>query len=151
MFQPSGKGLQTIALKPLLGASTAGYARLNAAYPKPISWSLDQSGAVLAMPVLCVWISWESERRLERALLPVALQGEFAFEVGLPVGTPIERPSAILAQVESAIVANQEDIQKLIVTFGFDATNMRRSDEGEHSARFKVVLATNNDQTATEE
>jgi HAE1 family hydrophobic/amphiphilic exporter-1 len=83
-------------------------------------------------------------------LLPEVHQGEFTFEVGLPVGTPIERTSVILDEVEKTILANKQDIRTLLVTFGFDATNMRRSDEGEHSARFKVTLAANRDQAGTE-
>jgi HAE1 family hydrophobic/amphiphilic exporter-1 len=136
---------------PIVRVSGAGIGTLNRYYPKVISWALDHSGAVLAMIALCGWMTWEAGRRLDTELLPEVHQGEFAFEVGLPVGTPIERTSAILGEVEKAILADQIDIEKLIVTFGFDATNVRRSDEGEHSARFKVVLAPNRNQAATEE
>ena len=90
---------------------------------------------------MCGWITWETGRRLDTELLPEVHQGEFTFEVSLPVGTPIEKTSAILGEVEKTILANKQDIRTLLVTFGFDATNIRRSDEGEHSARFKVVLA----------
>jgi len=57
------------------------------------------------------------------------------------VGTPLEKTVLSFEEVEKTIQANREDIRDLIVTFGFDATNIKRSDEGEHSARFKVVLA----------
>jgi hypothetical protein len=77
---------------------------------------------------------------LETELLPEVHQGEFTFEVNLPVGTPIEETGAILSRVEQAILANKDDIHTLIVTFGYDVTNMKRSDEGEHSARFKILI-----------
>ena len=101
--------------------------------------------------MLCGWITWEAGRRLDTELLPEVHQGEFTFEVSLPVGTPIERTVAILGEVEKSILAHKQDIRTVLVTFGFDATNIRRSDEGEHSARFKVVLEANRDQTFTEE
>jgi HAE1 family hydrophobic/amphiphilic exporter-1 len=63
----------------------------------------------------------------------------------------LERTTAILEEVEKTILANREDIRDMIVTFGFDATNIKRSDEGEHSARFKVILAASTDPVATED
>jgi hydrophobic/amphiphilic exporter-1 (mainly G- bacteria), HAE1 family len=90
--------------------------------------------------LLCGWLTWQAGSSLETELLPEMHQGEFTFEVGLPVGTPIEETSAVLARVEQAILANKDDIHTLIVTFGYDVTNMKRSDEGEHSARFKILL-----------
>jgi hypothetical protein len=39
----------------------------------------------------------------------------------------------------------------LIVSFGYDVTNLKRSDEGEHSARFKVVLDSGRDPVGTED
>ncbi|HLE84771.1 MAG TPA: efflux RND transporter permease subunit, partial [Thermoanaerobaculia bacterium] len=78
---------------------------------------------------------------LDSELLPEVHQGEVTFEVALPVGTPVEETAAILGPVEEAIRAEVESIESLLVTFGFDAANTQRSDEGEHSARFKVLLA----------
>lgn len=143
--------LQKIMLGPVLKVSTAGYDRLNLFYPQAINWALNHRAAVLGMVLLSGWVTWEAGKRLDSELLPEVHQGEFTFEVGLPVGTPLEHTTAMLSEVERTILANKEQIEKLMVTFGFDATNMRRSDEGEHSARFKVVLAANRDQTATEE
>ena len=37
-------------------------------------------------------------------------------------------------------IVDLEKIDTLLVMYGFDTTNMKRSDEGEHSARFKVLL-----------
>jgi HAE1 family hydrophobic/amphiphilic exporter-1 len=42
--------------------------------------------------------------------------------------------------VEAAVLAEREHIEGLIVTFGFDPATSQRSDEGEHSARFKLIL-----------
>lgn len=138
-------------LGPLARLCGLAFAGLNRGYPKAINWALNHPGAVLVGVLLCGWLTWEAGRRLDTELLPEVHQGEFTFEVGLPVGTPIEQTSAVFDTVEKTILANKEDIRTLLVTFGFDTTNIRRSDEGEHSARFKVVLASNRNQAATEE
>jgi HAE1 family hydrophobic/amphiphilic exporter-1 len=139
------------ALRPMVTLSASGLAVLNRIYPRTLNWALNHSGAVLIGVVLCGWVTWEIGRRLDSELLPEVHQGEFTFEVNLPVGTPIEKTTAILDDIEQTILAEKQDIRSLLVTFGFDATNIRRSDEGEHSARFKMVLVPNRDQAATED
>jgi HAE1 family hydrophobic/amphiphilic exporter-1 len=151
MFKPLWLLTNKVVLKPVLKVASFGFDALQRDYPKAISWALDHRGVVLVSVAVCAWITWESGRRLDTELLPEVHQGEFTFEVGLPVGTPIEKTVATLEEVEQAILANKQDIRTLLVTFGFDATNIRRSDEGEHSARFKITLADNRDQAGTEE
>jgi len=140
-----------LILAPLVRIGGMGLAGLNRLYPKTIRWALSHPLTVFLGVAVIGWMTWEGGRRLETELLPEVHQGEFTFEVSLPVGTPIEQTTAILGDVEETILANRMDIQTLLVTFGFDATNIRRSDEGEHSARFKVVLVPNRDQATTEE
>jgi len=141
LLKPAGTGISKVLLSPIVRVSGAFLDRLGRAYPRAINWSLNHSALMLACVVACGWITWEAGRRLGTELLPEVHQGEFTFEVNLPVGTPLEKTVAALEEVEKTILANREDIRGLIVTFGFDATNIKRSDEGEHSARFKVVLA----------
>jgi HAE1 family hydrophobic/amphiphilic exporter-1 len=45
-----------------------------------------------------------------------------------------------LDEVERLILANRENIEAILVTFGYDVTNIKRSDEGEHSGRFKILV-----------
>lgn len=151
LLKPLWYLLNRFVLTPVVRLSGRGLAVLNHIYPRTVNWALDHPVPVLLGILLCGWITWEGGRRLDTELLPEVHQGEFTFEVNLPVGTPIEATSEILGEVEKTILANKRDIHTLLVTFGFDATNIRRADEGEHSARFKVVLAANRNQTATEE
>jgi HAE1 family hydrophobic/amphiphilic exporter-1 len=141
LLKPAGAGASKVLLTPIVRVSGAFLDRLGRWYPRAINWSLNHSALVLSCVLACGWITWEAGRRLGTELLPEVHQGEFTFEVSLPVGTPLEKTIAAFEEVEKTIQANREDIRGLIVTFGFDATNIKRSDEGEHSARFKVVLA----------
>jgi hydrophobic/amphiphilic exporter-1 (mainly G- bacteria), HAE1 family len=135
---------------PLKLANTA-LNSLNSLYPRCVRWSLRNPAAILGLMAAMLYFSWSLSTRLQTELLPEVHQGEFTFEVNLPVGTPIEETIGILSPLEEVILENKDDIQTLLVTFGYDVTNMKRSDEGEHSARFKVVLVPGRDPIATED
>ena len=120
-------------------------------YPRSIEWSLNHPLPVLLAAGLCFYGTWQTATQLDSELLPEVHQSEFTFEVDLPVGTPLEETQAILGEVEKTILENQSDINAVLVTFGYDVTNMRRSDEGEHSARFKILLEESRDPIVVEE
>ena len=113
---------------------------LTRVYEKTIRWALRRPGIVglIAMATLAATVAVALS--LSSELLPEVHQGEFTVEVALPVGTPLEQTEEILGPVEAAILAEREHIEALIVTFGFDPATSQRSDEGEHSARFKLIL-----------
>lgn len=112
----------------------------ESAYPPLLRWSLRRSGTIALLALLaCASVVWLG-LQLETELLPEVRQGELTVEVALPVGTPIEETDAVLAPVERAILQEVEGIRRLLVTIGYDASNTQRSDEGEHTARFKVLL-----------
>ncbi|MBL9139738.1 MAG: efflux RND transporter permease subunit [Verrucomicrobiales bacterium] len=124
--------------------------QLQTRYPAWIRGFLIHPLPVLAGMVACAVLTWEIGRRLDNELLPEVHQGEFTFEVDLPVGTPLEETVALLTPVEKAVLADLQDIEAVLVTFGYDVTNIKRSDEGEHTARFKIVLRPGSDPAQTE-
>lgn len=126
-------------------------AGLNRAYPKAVDWALRNPVPILGIMALSFAVTGLVGRSLDTELLPEVHQSEFTVEANLPVGTPLEETARILNRVEAAILEHKSDIRSLIVTFGFDVTNMKRSDEGEHSARFKVLLEPSNRPAVTEE
>lgn len=126
--------------KPFLWATDRGMARLQAGYPRAIRWALARPATIVGLTLVVVAVTWLAASDLGSELLPEVHQGELTFEVRLPVGTPLEETDEVLAPVEAAILAEREHIDSLIVSVGYDAANAQRSDEGEHSARFKVLL-----------
>ena len=111
-------------------------------YPRLIRRALANPAAMLALIVGCFGLTWWVGKQLETELLPEVHQSEFTFEASLPVGTPLDQTISILDGVEKSILENKKElgIDTLLVMYGFDTTNMKRSDEGEHSAIFKVLL-----------
>jgi len=120
-------------------------------YPRMLSWSISHVPVVLLLVVGCLSVMYLAARELDSELLPEVHQGEITLEVALPVGTPLEETAAVLTPVEQAILTDIAPIDALIVTLGYDASNTQRSDEGEHTARFKILLAPSDDNQAVEQ
>ena len=125
---------------PLLAATSALLGLCERWYPRILRFSLQNIGLTLTITLLLFGVVYQLGVTLDSELLPEVHQGEFTVEVALPVGTPLERTNEILAPIERAIIAEQGSIEDLLVTVGYDAANSQRSDEGEHTARFKVLL-----------
>jgi HAE1 family hydrophobic/amphiphilic exporter-1 len=123
-----------------LKASGALLESLNRIYPGSLRWALAHPGFVFFLVIATMVLTGSLLLRLDTELLPEVRQGEFTVEVALPVGTPLEETDSVVSPVEQAILAEREHIAGLLLTVGYDAANSNRSDEGEHTARFKVLL-----------
>jgi HAE1 family hydrophobic/amphiphilic exporter-1 len=130
---------RVVAYFPLLAADRFIRA-LQVGYPSVVRWALSHTVTVFALVAVVLWVTWQLGRRLDTELLPEVRQGEFTVEVSLPVGTPLEETESILDPVGDAILSERESIDSIILTLGYDPTQSQRSDEGEHTARFKVLL-----------
>jgi HAE1 family hydrophobic/amphiphilic exporter-1 len=113
---------------------------LSDVYPRVLRGALARPLVVVLAVAACFWATWEVTSSLQSELLPEVHQGEFTVEVALPVGTPVEETLSIVDPIERAILTEKEQIQSLLLTVGYDSANSQRSDEGEHTARFKVLL-----------
>jgi len=151
VFQPVLAKVGRWGLHGLAGVVMGVTDRVQEAYPGWIRRALLHPVVMMIGMLGAGWLTWELGQRLGTELLPEVHQGEFTVEVDLPVGTPLEETESTLAPVERAILAENEGIRAVLVTFGFDATNIKRSDEGEHTTRFKIVLGSGQDPVATEE
>jgi HAE1 family hydrophobic/amphiphilic exporter-1 len=123
---------------------------IRRAYPPLLRSAMAHPSLVVVIVLGCLWITWQVTRGLGSELLPEVHQGEFAVEAALPVGTPLEETDDIVSPIEQAILAEKEHIRSLILTVGYDSTDTTRSDEGEHTASFKVLLDKTRDVAATE-
>jgi HAE1 family hydrophobic/amphiphilic exporter-1 len=113
---------------------------LGKSYPAVLRRALAHPVLVIAVVALCLAGSWQIVRGLDSELLPEVHQGEFTVEVALPVGTPLDATESVLSPIERAILKEKAHIRSLILTVGYDSETSDRSDEGEHTARFKVLL-----------
>ena len=122
-------------------------------YPRLLRLALAFPPAMVAVMVACFALTYFVGKQLQSELLPEVRQNEFTFEVALPVGAPLDRTVLVLGDVEQAILDQKDELQieTLLVMYGFDTANMKRSDEGEHSAKFKVLLKKTENPKQTED
>ncbi len=113
---------------------------LGEGYGGALRWAVAHPGIMIAVTVGLFSVTAWVGSRLDSELLPEVHQGELTVEVAMPVGTPLESTDQILRPVEQAILEEKQHIRSLLLTVGYDAANSQRSDEGEHTARFKVLL-----------
>jgi len=125
---------------PLLRATESAMATVGETYPRVLGWALRHPGAMSAATLACIALTATLALRLESELLPEVHQGEITFELQLPVGTPLETTEAALAPIEKAVLSERAHIRAVLMTVGFDPTASQRSDEGEHTARLKLIL-----------
>ncbi|HVF61184.1 MAG TPA: efflux RND transporter permease subunit [Thermoanaerobaculia bacterium] len=137
---PAARALMRLLSRGSRRAASGRAGRLRTAYPAAVRWGVEHPLPVVAATALLMAGTWLLASRLSSELLPEVHQGEFTFEVALPVGTPLEETEAVLAPVEQAILEEREHLRSMILAVGFDAANAQRADEGEHSARFKLLL-----------
>lgn len=116
-------------------------ARVNARYDALLERSLAAPARVLALLAVALAVTVAGFVGLDSELLPEVHQGEITFELALPAGTPLARTIELLAPIEAALAADGERIERVLSTYGFDPALSTRSDEGEHTARFRVLLA----------
>jgi hydrophobic/amphiphilic exporter-1 (mainly G- bacteria), HAE1 family len=112
-------------------------------YPKVLRWALANPLSMVMLALACFILTYTVGSQLQSELLPEVHQSEFTFEAALPVGTPLDETVSVMNDVEQTILKRKDElhIATLLVMYGFDTSNMKRSDEGEHSAKFKVLLA----------
>ncbi len=113
---------------------------IHRVYPRILGQTLSHPVPTLLFLILSLWATWWIGRGLGTELLPEVHQGEFTVEASLPIGTPLEETQRILGRIEESLLADRESIAAVLVSYGYDATNIKRSDEGEHTARFKILL-----------
>ncbi|MEM8962468.1 MAG: efflux RND transporter permease subunit [Acidobacteriota bacterium] len=113
---------------------------LQGVYPRVLRWSLANPLVMILLAGVTFYATYAIGSNLDSELLPEVHQGEVTFEIALPVGTPLEETEAVIDPIAEAILAEREHIEKLLVTVGYDPENAQRSDEGEHTAKFKVLL-----------
>ena len=123
-----------------LRLTDASLASLSRLYPGLLRAALRHQIVVFGSVLACFGLIWWTVATMDTELLPEVHRGEFTFEMTLPVGTPLPETERVLAPVEEALLKEVDDIEALIVTTGYDPTTTQRSDEGEHTARFKVLL-----------
>ncbi|MEM7246368.1 MAG: efflux RND transporter permease subunit [Acidobacteriota bacterium] len=123
---------------------------LNRAYPKVLRGALAAPVVVFLLIGAVLFVTVQMASELEAELLPEVHQGEFTVVASLPVGTPLTETLSRIEPIERRLLDEPGEIESLMLTVGRDPDSTR-SDEGEHVARLKVLLAPGVDRATAEE
>lgn len=125
----------------IMWPASRGFEALSAAYPRWLRAALQRRVAVLATAFVLfaasvLWIS-----QLGTDLVPVLAQGEFAFQMRLPEGTPIEATADIVERIEASLVSDPVFERVFSVVGNLPSTASGRQTTGENLAQISFVLA----------
>lgn len=142
-----GRGLLRL-LAPVLNRFEAALEGVRGRYPVWLEWVLNHKGRVLASTGLLVAGATAASFRLGAELIPPMTQGEFAFEIRLPEGTPLARTDRLLREVEGQVAAF-EGVETVFSSAGGSNRNQfARQLEEEHVGQLHVVMEDRRDREA---
>lgn len=115
------------------------YDRLDRRYPSILGWAMRHPATVLGWAAALLVLSAFGVGAVGSELIPEVHQGRFTVEAALPVGTPLDRTVALVAEAESIIAAHPE-VASVYSAIGSERRADAKPDEGEHTARLLVQL-----------
>ena len=142
-----GRGLLRL-LAPVLNGFEAALEAVRGRYPVWLESVLNHKGRVLAATGLLVALAIVASFRLGAELIPPLTQGEFAFEIRLPEGTPLARTDRLLKEVERQVAAF-EGVETVFSSAGGSNRNQfARQLAEEHVGQLHVVMEDRRDREA---
>ncbi len=136
-------------LRPVLRLFEAFEARIYRWYPMAIRSALRRPWVVLGTAALLLAASIVSAGRLGVELVPPMVQGEYAFDVKLPEGTPIESTDRLLSDVAKRATL----VPGVATVFSTAGGGKGGTDQGsrvENLGELLVLMRDRNDKTAEE-
>ena len=128
-----------------------GYKAVEDAYPIIMQKSLDNKLALIgSVVVLFLFSVYVVAPRLGSELIPEVHQGEFYVELTFPIGTPVEKTDERAVPI-AGMIKDIPGVKNVAISSGTDKTATTDTDEGEHTSRITVRLATNTDLEQEEE
>jgi HAE1 family hydrophobic/amphiphilic exporter-1 len=150
LVRAAGRGIGRV-LDPPLNAFTAAYDRLSEAYPRSLTWSLDNKPLVFATAAGLVGLGAVAYGGLGAELIPPLSQGEFSFEIKLPEGRPLEQTDRVIRDIE-AQVRKIPSVETVFSSVG--GSNENQFSTGaleENLGRFYVVMKNRRDKVAEQQ
>jgi len=132
--------LLALPIKAVFAGFNWSYGKIEAAYPRLLTYSLENKAMVLcSVAVAFLFSIFIVAPRLGSELIPEVHQGEFNVDVIMPVGTPVERTDARTVGIQEFLM-QQPAVAKVAAVSGTDKTASTESEEGEHTAKLTVTL-----------
>ncbi len=117
------------------------YQRIEQGYHRLLTWALENRTVVAAGSALLLLACIQGLLpRLGSELIPEVHQGEFDIQARLPVGTPLVRTDQYVTNLEKIVLADP-DVENISTIVGVEKATNPTSEEGEHTGRIRVKVA----------
>ncbi len=128
------------ALRPAVSLFGRGIERVTLMYRGIVRGSVRRPGAVLAVVIGVLCVTWMAAYRLDTELVPELHQGELSVEMALPVGTPLDVTDVAAARVEARLAEELSRVRAMVTTVGTERDDVDEGERGEHTATIAVSL-----------
>ncbi|GAB4112709.1 MAG: efflux RND transporter permease subunit [Acidobacteriota bacterium] len=139
LLRVAGRGINW-ALAPILNGFDRLFEALTRTYPKVLRWALDHKGGVGILAVLLALGAFSLYPRLGVELIPSLTQGEFAFEIKLPEGRPLQHTDRLMRELETKVSAFPEVAMAFSSVGGSTENQFARNAIQENQAQLYVVM-----------
>ena len=136
----SWKGLTT-AFDVITRPAAWTFSRLERAYPKIIGAALRHRAAVVGIAFVAFVGAIAAIPLLGTELVPDLRQGEFAFRLRLPEGTPLEATASVVERIETPLASEDRFTRIFSVVGSLPSAASGRQTLGENLAQIDFVLA----------
>ena len=127
-------------IAPFLKVFSIVYSRLESFYAGVLDGALRRRTLTLLVAMLSVLAAIFMYKSLGKELIPELVQGQFNIEVKLPAGTPLERTSQVMFQMEKEII-ELDGIKRVMATVGSNpAMGETLEEKDESRGQINVVL-----------
>ena len=138
-------------LSPALNLFQRSFEAIERAYPRVLESSLNNKPLVFATVLGLVALSALLYGRLGGELIPPLSQGEFAFQIEFPEGTPLDATDRIFQRIEKEVAAI-EDVQTVFSSVGGSNENQfSQSALEENAGRIHILMEDRRDRPAEEQ
>ena len=127
-------------VRPAVFVFGRGLDRLTVAYRGVVRGSVRHPGAVFAVVLGALGVSWWAVYQLDTELVPELHQGELSVELAYPVGTPLDITDASVAQVETRLRDKLPRLRAMVSTVGTERDDVDEGERGEHTATVALSL-----------
>jgi HAE1 family hydrophobic/amphiphilic exporter-1 len=118
----------------------ASFQAFGTRYPAGLAWSLRHRGAVIGAALAAFVVALAAVPVLGTELVPDLLQGEFAFRLRLPEGTPLETTAQVVERIEAPLVADGRFARVFSVVGSLPSAASGRRTLGENLAQIDFAL-----------
>ncbi|MDA2923144.1 efflux RND transporter permease subunit [Acidobacteria bacterium AH-259-L09] len=146
LFRTVGRSLLRL-FSPVLNRFERGFNTLSRRYPQFLQWSLNNKAAVFGSAFFLTAASVWMAVYLGAELIPPLIQGEFAFEIKLPEGSPLQYTNRVMQAVETR-VAGYREVGTVFSSVGGSTENQfARNTLQENTGQLYVVMKDKRDES----